>query len=126
MVENRIGLPKAPIEERIVNSLVFPLQHLESCIEQLRDGAVITGEALEHLRQSNRVCRSINIGVAVSGRIIGTALVRSTTDGVKGKLLRASGVLILEHAANQAKAADEKLRMQGVLNSKDSISKHDL
>lgn len=126
MVENRPYVPPDPGTIRIANSIAFPLYHLADCLEQIENGAVFSGVPLMHFRDSNRTCRAINIGLAISESVIGTVLSRGKPDGFKGKLVRAGGLLMFAHAAVQAKGAFEKSRRQVKLDSKTVISKQDL
>jgi len=129
MIENgelRARIPADPIEISIPNSIIFPLQHLDDCLSGLEDGAHFSGEALKNFRDSNRFCRGINVAVSVTETAIGFNMLRSKTDGFKGKLSKVGGVLILAHAAVQAKGAFEKSLRQVKLDSKEIISKKDL
>ncbi len=126
MIENRPYVPRDPIEIRIPNSIIFPLQHLEDCLAQVEEGTIFNGERLAQFRASNRFCQRINTLTSIAGSVIGTAMLRSDSDGLKGKLSKAAGLFVLTHATVQAKRAFEKSQRQARLESKDTICKHDL
>ena len=120
-IELRPHVPPDPIEIRIPNSILFPLQHLEDCLGGLKEGVVFSGIALKYFRESNRTCQRINTAASVVEGVIATTMLRG-----KGKLSKAVGLSILAHAGAQAKGAVEKSIRQVKLDSKDSIGKEDL
>jgi len=126
MVENRVGLPKAPVEERIVSSFVFPLQHLQVCLEQIEAGEIFEVESLDNFRKSNRVCRNINIAVSAFSGIIASRMLWTKTDGFRAKvLIKVGGLIALAHASHQAVGALDKTRRQLVLDSLSRVSSKD-
>lgn len=126
MVENSVCFPKAPLDERLVSSLFFPLQHLQTCLADVQDGVMFEGESLNNFRNSNRVCRNINIAVAAFSGLIGKRLLSTKTNRFRGRLLKAGGFLALGHSVHQTIGAVDKTLRQFKLDSNDRVGQKEL
>lgn len=126
MVENRLNIPRDPIEIRIPNAFIFPLQNLQLCLEQIEAGVVFEGVPLDNFRGSNRACRTINIAAAAFSGVVAARMLSVNIDGLKGKIFKTAGLVAFAHAASQAAGAYDKSLRQVKLDSKETICKQDL
>jgi hypothetical protein len=124
--DNPVYIPPDTIGVSVLNRYFFASEHLGICLEKLDGGAIFFERALVDFRQSNSVCRELNVITSVvEGALSARLLLASRGNGLGGKLASTSGLLMLAHTAVSVKGAIEKSRRQAVLNSKESISKQD-
>ncbi len=101
----------------VLNSVIFPRLHLQDCLQELKSGTVFEGLRLEHFRSSNRACRDTNIAVAALSGLISRKLLRTKTDHLRGKVLKAGGFFAFGTSAYHTVAALHKTARQLKLDS---------